>query len=401
MGWTPDYDDHLPKSGTAALSKLLSLRPSRTRPISTGLRMRIPCETTQKWYYLRGEEDKDCEFGRLWIMVAAPLANVTAGTNTSLIVRIRWKIEFQMPDMPTSAGPEGEAIYPQYRDSKIFTTSSSDWRDGKYLTFKYTSGGQIVGFPNAQKGVIYLVQKGAGLNYVKSDKTYGSISCATPSGDAAEEGYLLMAAFDTPQNAKEYIDSKYSDSKLLRYYGAGEYSEFPDVAFYPIGELDAVVVSRHKQNSRQRLPEAAVAPGRYLVADSTTHKYAELARATYNRLMKDPQARPERGILKQAMENLKNLSVVDYTLGAEEFTALRTAPFDWEPPVIASTSQNGPPTESETKPGYPGLEIDVLQKILEKLTHVETRLSKLEGSEVSSQPEVLDPSELDPENAVL
>lgn len=411
VGWTPDYDDHLPDSGHPALSKLLSLKPSRTRPISVGLRLRIPCSTTQKWYYLRGTEDKDCEYGKIFICVAIPLSSVTSGTSTDLLIRMRWAYEFQMPDMPTNSGPEGQAIFPQYRDSKIFTTSSADWKSSKYLTFKYNSGGQIVGFPGAKKGTIYMIQSGANINYVKSDSSKELVLYATPSGDNAEEGYLLMTPFTTAAKAQEYISSGYSENKLLPYKGAGDYSSFPDVAFYPVSTTDMVKVSRDPAKSQVR----AIPPhiGAYLVHDRNVNKQIEGAQSEFRKLMQDSRRRPQKGLLAEALQNIRKLSVIDYTLGADLFTALRTAPFDFIPdiPIVKedenineqeySTSEDevesrdASPTrqpileqEKEAQPStsqpYKGREIELLELILQKLKGAEERIEKLEQRTPSS-----------------
>lgn len=415
VGWTPDFDDHLPDSGHPALSKLLSLKPSRTRPISVGLRLRIPCSTTQKWYYLRGTEDKDCEYGKIFICVAVPLSSVTSGTSTDLLVRMRWAYEFQMPDMPTNSGPEGQAIFPQYRDSKIFTTSSSDWKSARYLTFKYTSGGQIVGFPGAKKGTIYMIQSGANINYVKADGTKEAIKYATPNGESAEEGYLLMTPFTTHDKAKEYIDSNYSDTKLIPYKGAGDYSAFPDVAFYPVEKLDLVRVARIPELAQSRTIPPTL--GAYLVHDHIGNKLMEGAQAEYRRVMADSRKRPSKGLMAEALQNIKKLSVIDYTFGADLFTALRTAPFDFIPdipiedktklkgneqeyttsedeeedvpsrdpsPTRASILEREPiPHASHQEPPmapapYKGREIEVLELILEKLKTVEDKVEALE-----------------------
>lgn len=195
----------------------MSLNPSRVKPISNNLVMRIPCITTQKWYYLRGSEDKDVEYGRLMIAVASPLANVTSGSTTSLIIRMRWKFEFSFPDMPTQSLPDEEifASAPNY-----FTDSSSDWKAGKYLTFKWHEGGNIVSFPGAKPKSIYKIGASAQIGYYMSNGTLANTTYVVCVPETTEDGLPMLAPVKDLTTAQAWVKSP-SDSLLLPYYSAG------------------------------------------------------------------------------------------------------------------------------------------------------------------------------------
>lgn len=215
--WTADADDPIPTKGEGALSKLMAYNPSRVTNISNHMRMRIPISTTQKWYYLRGTEDKDVEYGKVYIACVAPLSNVTQESKTTLVVRMRWTFEFSMPDMPSSANPDAEifASAPNY-----FSNSSGDWKAGKYLTFKWHEGGDIVEFPGAQAGSIYKIGAGASVGYYISNGTLQQTKYAVCVMETTETGQPMMAPVKDLAAAKAWVADK-SDSHLLLWYAAG------------------------------------------------------------------------------------------------------------------------------------------------------------------------------------
>lgn len=218
VAWTADYNDYVPEAGEAAMGRLLSYQPSKVRPLSSNLYMRIPVSLTQKWYYLRGSENSDTEYGKILLFVASPLANVTGSSTTSIIVRIRWSYEFSYPELPAELKPDATAVYASA--GTYFTDSSGDWKAGAYLTFKWHEGGDITAFPQAQAGIIYKVTDRARVQYYRSNGTIGTTQWAVCVTDQTEENLPMLAPVANEEAAKAWAKDK-ADSHLLPYYGAG------------------------------------------------------------------------------------------------------------------------------------------------------------------------------------
>ncbi|UHK03120.1 MAG: capsid protein [Sanya permutotetra-like virus 3] len=215
--WSADSDDPMGTPGEGALSKLMSYNPSRLAAISSNIRMRIPISLTQKWYYLRGSEDKDVEYGKIFIAVVSPLSNVTGASKTNLVVRMRWVFDLSYPDLPTASLPEEEvfASAPNY-----FSDSSSDWKQGKYLTFKWHEGGSIVDFPGAKAKHIYKIHPGSTVGYYASNGTLQTTQYAVCVTETTSTGQPMLAPVATLADAQAYVKSP-QDSKLISYYSQG------------------------------------------------------------------------------------------------------------------------------------------------------------------------------------
>lgn len=179
--------------------------------------MRIPISTTQKWYYLRGSEDKDVEYGKIFIAVVAPLSNVSNTSKTTLVVRMRWCFEFSYPDLPSASTDNSEifASAPNY-----FSDSSSDWKEGKYLTFKWHEGGNIVEFPGAQAGTIYKVGANTSISYVTSSGTTATTKFAVCVKETTESGLPMLAPMKDLATAQAWAKNQ-ADQYFLPYKSAG------------------------------------------------------------------------------------------------------------------------------------------------------------------------------------
>lgn len=178
--------------------------------------MRVPISTTQKWYYLRGTEDKDVEYGKVFIACVAPLSNVSGGSKTTLVVRMRWTFEFSYPDMPSASLPDEEvfASAPNY-----FSDSSSDWKEGKYLTFKWHEGGNITEFPEAKTGTLYKIGL-TQVGYYASNGVLLNTKFAVCVGETTETGQPMLAPVKDAAAGKAWLKDK-ADSHLIPYYAAG------------------------------------------------------------------------------------------------------------------------------------------------------------------------------------
>lgn len=239
--WTADYNDFTWKEGEAAMARLLSYTPSKVRPLSSNMYLRIPVSMTQKWYYLRGSENSDTEYGRIFVFIASPLANVTNASTTSLIVRIRWSYEFSYPELPPEARPDATAIYASAGD--YFTDSSGDWKSGAYLTFKWHEGGDITAFPNAVTKIIYKLPDGVYAQYYATNGVIKQTQYAVCVEEQTEENLPMLAVMESLEKAKAWVKNP-SDSLFLQYYGAGPRIHPENPPWFPQQSKIAVSLTR-------------------------------------------------------------------------------------------------------------------------------------------------------------
>lgn len=214
--WTADPDDEPPPTSERSLAKFMSMSPCMVKTVHQNGRIRIPCQTTQKWYYVDGNEDKDCEYGKVWFAVAAPLANVTGASSASIMLRLKWTLEFQMPALPPDAAPETTLIYASA--GNYFTDSSSDWKAGKYLTFKWHEGGNIVSFPSGQAKKPYKCTSNVG--YYDSAGTLKQTQWAVCVTEQTEDTLPMLAPVKDKGAAMSWCKSP-ADNLLITYYAAG------------------------------------------------------------------------------------------------------------------------------------------------------------------------------------
>lgn len=212
IGWVadPDFDIGLAQS---RVTRITSLSPSIMSAFGSPKVLRIPCDTTQKWYLCRPGVGVESDHGR----VLAVLAAMVGGKNITINFRLDWSIEFSSPELPHST--EELETYPDPTWIPIFTDSVSDWASGTRLTFKHSEGGSVVPFIGIRDKVVYKPAKGVVVPYVKEDGTTANCSFFTKMINEALYS-TAMVCFADEKSAKEYI--KTGDSgKVLPYKAAG------------------------------------------------------------------------------------------------------------------------------------------------------------------------------------
>ncbi|UHK03050.1 MAG: hypothetical protein GCPPV2_gp2 [Guiyang permutotetra-like virus 2] len=317
--WTADPDDEAPPTSQSALAKYLSMTPSVVKAIHQNARIKIPCQTTQKWYYVEGNEDKDCEYGKVWFAVAAPLANVTAGSTASVMMRIKWTLEFSMPALPPETTPDQNMVFasaPNY-----FTDSSGDWKDGKYLTFKWKEGGRIVSFPGAEPNKPYKTT--ADVTYYLANGTVAKTSWAVCVPETQEDGLPMLAPMKSETDAMAWC-KKPQDNLFIGFSYAGPWitPENPPW-FEKTVSLDLIV-------SRRAEPERPA----QIKTDATIRTSDTNSERTYKILQKLVGKEKITPDLVVALQNLAKLSFTG--IGSAE--ALST--FNYDPVRAHEDSQS-------------------------------------------------------------
>lgn len=318
--WSADYDDPIPKVGEAGLARLMAYNPSRTRTIHQNLFMRIPISLTQKWYYLKGSEDKDSEYGRIYIAVVSPLSNVTSGSTTNVVVRMRWAFEFAYPELPQVVEPDASYItasYPNY-----FTDSSGDWKQGKYLTFKWHEGGNIVEFPHATPKNYYKIASEAKCNYYDANGDLKDCNFAVCTVETTETGMPMLAPVSSESNAKAYCAAP-EDRYLIEYKDPGPWVTPENPPWWQQGskyEIDLVVGRGDSGRGAAARPSATLR-----VSDSGVVGNQRELRKLIDKLLKDEGSPidPQLGLLFSSLSATAKLPYVQ-TAGPLGGRCLRT-----------------------------------------------------------------------------
>lgn len=214
IGWTADQHFEM-GNAESRVQRLTTLKPNLLSVFGAPKMMRIPCDTTQKWYMVDPELGADSDHGLLIAVLAARVG----GTNISINFRLDWVIEFNSPDLP--APSEDLESYPDPDYIPIFTDSVSDWADGKKLTFKHKEGGSVVPWIGVKDNVIYEPTQGVKVPYYDSAGASKEVKFFAKIKDSASYSSAL-ACFAAEKDAKDYIKDG-AVSHVLDYVKAGEF----------------------------------------------------------------------------------------------------------------------------------------------------------------------------------
>lgn len=213
IGWVAEPGWN-PGTGSTVLGRIATLTPSLMSTFGAPKVLKIPCDTTQKWYLTQGGVGIESDHGT----VVAALAALIGVAKVSINFMLNWTIEFDSPDIPL---PEEDLeAYPDPDWIPIFTDSVSDWAQGKRLTFKHTQGGAVVPFHGLREQVVYQPAKGVKVTYKKgstdTEVKWFSKMINEPLYSAA------MVCHGSEADAKAYQQTGNVD-KVLEYSAAGEY----------------------------------------------------------------------------------------------------------------------------------------------------------------------------------
>lgn len=217
-GWCADPDEWL-DNDPQSVNIVAAMLPSASMPIHQKVVLTIPTKTTQKWFLTDNSGDaSDTTHGKCYVVLSAPLTNISIGSEISILARLHWTIELDSPVVPAKEIRAG-TIYADSGFESYFTDSVSDWGSGKYLTLKAKEGGNAVTFAKAVTGVVYNLDPNAKLTYNQSSGAARSIYYGVAIKNY-NDGKSL-AVFEDISKAKQYAKT-YDTSKCLVYYSAGD-----------------------------------------------------------------------------------------------------------------------------------------------------------------------------------
>lgn len=257
--------------------------------------MRIPCESSQKWYLAEPNDSEDSTHGTLVVAVVSPLAGVTGSVGVALT--LDWTIEWEGTDI-TSTSQIAAVIRPDIGYENIFTDSDGSY-DATHLTFKMHAGGSMVPFTSAQPGLVYTVEGKTRVPYY--DSAGGNHECKWFSRMKDGPGLLC---FSSKEDALSYVRTG-DINKALPYTKAGEYTTpstptFKEVAVQKILEEieERNVLLRNEMRTLVQATDLERLMRQILLDQSQRPK------GTLSDPIKVFTEDPVRGALEEAMESL-------------------------------------------------------------------------------------------------
>lgn len=213
--WFSDPKQALLDDGPTNVAKCVTCRCYVQKPVGQGATLSIPSQTSRKWYAFEGE-DFDDSHG----VVVLAVAGVSGGTEITLTVSLDWKIKFNGPTMPAEAGGD-TYIQPEAGWENVFTDSTSDWAEGKRLTFKHAEGGAVVPWEGISTGLYY--EPTAGVKILYKTSSGSEAECKWFSCMINEPSYnAALVCHASKEDAVDYQKTG-NVNKVLPYYAAGSW----------------------------------------------------------------------------------------------------------------------------------------------------------------------------------
>lgn len=187
----------------------------------------IPCNVSQKWLFLEGDEPSDMEHGVLKVVAIAPYVGTSS---VSMVLSMEYNYILEGGDVKDGVSPSANGIQARYPD--LFTTSVGDLYNGEVLVMKYKSGGEAAGFPHAVVGSYYKVGDNASIMYYDKDSALKKAEFfVTLVNYINGDGDKVLAPVADEETAKKYV-RKSDRSFLLKYYNPGPWSSPDQPTFY-------------------------------------------------------------------------------------------------------------------------------------------------------------------------
>lgn len=226
--WTPDTMLNLP-GGANSIKALATFSATKEAATYVPIKLNIPCDSSRKWYTFDSEDKSDNDHGIVIIILSSPIGGVSG--YVQFTAHLQWTVQFDGPEMELEKGQE--YIYADDSYCPYFSDSSSDFAEGKYLTFKHKEGGSVVPFPSARHGVVYKCT--VDIPY-KSGSTDKKTSFAVRAVEYSE--YPILVLFKDQADAGNYIKT----SKIeyaLPYSAAGSWVTSTNPAWVAMTKYEA------------------------------------------------------------------------------------------------------------------------------------------------------------------
>lgn len=202
MAWSADSKENVGTPSPGEVTRLMSMSTSVTANLASRTSINIPMSTTQKWYLLDAEDSEE-DHGVL-LVACSGLTNLAEGSSVSIAFTLHWTIVFDSPAMQRAK--EQIIISPEDGWGPVFTDSTSDWAEGKKLTFKHAEGGAVVPWSNLQAGMIYTPTSGVKITYKNAQSADVEAKWFSKCIDSAIYSSALVVHKDE-NSAKKYQET--------------------------------------------------------------------------------------------------------------------------------------------------------------------------------------------------
>lgn len=199
-----------------------------------------------------------------------------------------------------------------------FTDSSSDWKSGKYLTFKWHEGGDIVSFPGGEVQKPYKCTSSVG--FYKSNGTLSVTNWAVCVQETTEDGKPMLAPVENEEKAIAWCKAP-ADNLLITYYAAGPWVTPENPPWFEKNVSYDLFLSRHAHVSAPQVTNAVVK-----TSDGSSTKIERVL----SKFVGKAQITPD------LVAAIQNLSKLEFT-GAGPVEALSVFNYD---PVRAGSSSS-------------------------------------------------------------
>lgn len=199
--------------------------------------LRIPCESSQRWYLTEHNDSEESTHGTIVVAVVSPLSGVTGSVGVALT--LDWTMEFEGTDI-SSTSQMAAVIRPDIGYQDIFTDSDGSY-DATHLTFKMHAGGSMVPFTSAQPGHIYTVEGKTEVPYYDAAGAKQKCSWFSRMHDAPG-----LLCFSSKEDALSYVRTG-DINKALPYNKAGEYTK-PSVPTFKEVSVQKVLEELEERN---------------------------------------------------------------------------------------------------------------------------------------------------------
>lgn len=250
-------------SGQQSVYQAAALKPTVLRSISETTTFAVPCDTTQKWYHVSSREVADHIHGQVFLVLAAPVGNVTKESAVTFLVRMDWSVAFDGPRLVSRAVSDHVYVDPGYEG---YHTTSDSSIDSTLLVLKQRAGGSACPFTRAEPDTIYELDPQAVLKYIKADKSEGLVKYAVLAKTTAYKTFFLFA---DAKSAERYVSSG-STAHCLKYVGAGTAVSPDNPAWTATEVLEVAALRARVSELEQMLDKLPIRDETPLVSDFET-----------------------------------------------------------------------------------------------------------------------------------
>jgi hypothetical protein len=243
IGWSATQETV--HAGLEAIRRVATFVPNQQAQVAQNVSITIPCTgpsaPAQRWLFVDPHQVDESSHGALFLVCAAPLANLKGSISLSL--HLDWEVQFSNPDIETDVVKR--AVYARDGWSPYHVTSDGDWKSGKYYGLKATAGGDMVPFDYSTPGEVYELDASAKMAMRVNDKILAEVGFGVVIHDSPYpyHSFTVFPRGDSGRNWAEKYAASPDDNYLYNYVEAGLPITPTNPAWYPRSVTKSVLLS--------------------------------------------------------------------------------------------------------------------------------------------------------------